>query len=466
MYFEQFFVKGLGCMSYLVGCKATGEAAVIDPDRDVRRYLDGAAREQLRITLIIETHLHADHVSGNTALAKITGAPIAVHEQGRAAFPHQAVSEGDMLTLGNIRLRVRHTPGHTPESISLEVIDTTRSPQPWFVLTGDTLFVGDVGRPDLVGAAAAHSLALDLHHSLFDGLLALDDMVAVYPGHGAGSLCGKSIGDTRSTTIGFERRFNAALTPVDREAFASRMVEHLPPQPGNFSLIKQMNIAGPNIFAPDARAFTPADAVQALAGGQTSVLDLRPADARNAAALVGIPWLPPDEQLHNRIGFVIPLHQRVMLILGHPAQFDEFAYMLGRVGYDQVVGYTAGSLAQWRQAGVVIEDQRPREITPEQLEARLARATPPLVVDVREAWEYAGGHVPGAQNIPLGMLLSHLGDLPTDREVAVICEGGSRSLAGAAAIDQIARHPVYSVAGGTQAWLALHAAQHQSPRRP
>lgn len=457
MYFEQYFIKGLGCMSYLIGCKATGEAVVIDPDRDITRYLDAAQRENLRITHILETHLHADHVSGNTALAQATGATIYVHANGHAKFPHHAVHDGDVLTLGNIWLRVRFTPGHTPESISLEVIDTTRSDEVWFVLTGDTLFVGDVGRPDLVGGGTARGLALDLHESLFHRLLELEDMVAVYPGHGAGSLCGKSIGDTRSTTIGFERRHNTALRPADRETFASHMTEHLPPQPGNFSVIKQVNIAGPAILTGKVTVFSPAQAKQMLADGKTTILDLRPAEVRDQLALTGIPWLPPDEQVHNRVGFVVPVDHQVILLLGHPSQFAEFAAMLARVGYDHVLGFTVGSVSEWVKAGFVAEQNRPRQISPAQLDEMLAQPEPPLVVDVREAWEFEQGHVPDAVNVPLGSLLPRLSEFATGREVVVICEAGSRSLGGAAALDRVALHPAYSVEGGTAAWLKQHA---------
>jgi glyoxylase-like metal-dependent hydrolase (beta-lactamase superfamily II) len=205
MFTQQFFVEGLGCASYMVGCEAQGIAAVIDPDREVQKYLDVAASRGLNITHIIETHLHADHVSGNTDLAARTGADIYVHEASDAEYEHKNLKHHDIIELGNIRLRVMHTPGHTPESITLLVSDTTRAEEPWLALTGDTLFVGDIGRPDLVGVEAARGLARNMHESLFEKILPLNDSLLIYPGHGAGSLCGKSIGAMRSTTLGFER---------------------------------------------------------------------------------------------------------------------------------------------------------------------------------------------------------------------------------------------------------------------
>ena len=245
MFTQQFFVEGLGCASYMVGCEAKGIAAVIDPDREVRKYLDVAASRGLKITHIIETHLHADHVSGNTDLAARTGADIYVHEASGAEYPHKPLKHDDIIELGNIRLRVLHTPGHTPESITLLISDTTRAEEPWLALTGDTLFVGDIGRPDLVGAEAARGLASNMYESLFGKILPLNDSLMIYPGHGAGSLCGKSIGSMRSTTLGFERKYNPALSPRERDEFVSFAISGLPEQPGNHKRIKAINCKGP-----------------------------------------------------------------------------------------------------------------------------------------------------------------------------------------------------------------------------
>ncbi len=244
MFTQQFFIDGLACASYLIGCEAKGIAAVVDPDRDVRKYLEAAEIRGLKITHIIETHLHADHVSGNTDLAARTGAEIYVHEASAAQFPHNSLKDGDVIELGNVHLRVVHTPGHTPESITLLISDTTRAEEPWLALTGDTLFVGDIGRPDLVGAEAARGLADDMYSTLFEKLLPLNDNLMIYPGHGAGSLCGKSIGAMRSTTLGFERKYNAALSPRERGQFVEFATRDLPEQPGNHQRIKDTEPPG------------------------------------------------------------------------------------------------------------------------------------------------------------------------------------------------------------------------------
>ncbi len=255
--------------------KGAGIAAVIDPDRDIEKYLDTADARGLRITHIIETHLHADHVSGNTELADRTGADIYVHESAGAEFETKPIAEGDALKLGNVVITVRHTPGHTPESVTLLITDKTRADEPWMALTGDTLFVGDIGRPDLVGIEAARALAGQMHNTLETEILPLPDSVMVYPGHGAGSLCGKSIGAVRSTTIGFERRFNPALAPRELNEFIDYAVSDLPEQPGNHTRIKQMNRRGPRPLGDvTPRPITIQESIRHFQQG-AAMLDLR-----------------------------------------------------------------------------------------------------------------------------------------------------------------------------------------------
>ncbi len=300
MYVEQFFVEGLGCASYLVGCEAKGIAAVIDPDRDVERYIDAAQRRGMQITHIIETHLHADHVSGNTDLAARTGATIFIHEAAEAKFAHQPLHDGDVLELGAVRIQVAATPGHTPESITLLIADSTRSAEPWMALTGDLLFVGDVGRPDLVGADAARDLAGQLHESLFDKVMKLEDALLIYPGHGAGSLCGRAIGSVRSTTLGFERKHNPSLQVTDKEAFVEYMTTNLPEQPGNHQRIKAMNRRGPAPLG-EVRpvALSLEDAVPYFRQG-AGLLDIRSKAAYIAEHVPGSVHVEADNQVSNR----------------------------------------------------------------------------------------------------------------------------------------------------------------------
>jgi len=453
MYMEQFFTQGLGCMSYLVGCEAKGVAAVIDPDRDVRRYLDAAAARGLAITHIIETHLHADHVSGNTDLAARTGAPIYIHGAAQAGFPHRPLEGGDVLQLGNVRIDVLHTPGHTPEGVTLLVTDATRSPEPWLALTGDTLFVGDVGRPDLVGAEAARELADQLHGSLFDRLLTLDDGLLLYPGHGAGSLCGRSIGSMRSTTLGFERRSNPSLSVREKPAFVEFMTRDLPEQPGNHRHIKALNRRGPRPLGEIVpRALSAQEAFLHLQRGAV-LLDTRPRPAFIARHVPGAAHLPADDQLSHRVGFVLPAEVPLVLLVEDEAAYRRAVLSLARVGYERVVGYLADGIAGWEAAGLPTTSGDIKDITVAELDTMLSNGHGLVVVDVREPWEYREGHVPGAKLVPLGDLAAQAGELDRDRPTAVICASGNRSQSATALLGQKGFARVYNVLGGTMGWI-------------
>lgn len=455
MYTKQFFVEGLGCASYIVGCEAEGVAAVIDPDRDVRKYLDAADARGLTITHIIETHLHADHVSGNTDLAERTGANIYLHEASGAGFDHKPLHEGEVITLGNIRLKVVHTPGHTPESITLLISDTTRTDEPWLALTGDTLFVGDIGRPDLVGAKAANGLATDMHASLFEKLLPLDDGLLVYPGHGAGSLCGKSIGSMRSTTLGYERKHNPALAPRELDEFVTFATSDLPEQPGNHKRIKSLNRNGVKpLGVVEPKPLSIREAIphfQRSAG----LLDTRLKEEFVQAHVPGSVHLEADDQLSNRIGFVFPPDVPVILLLSDPTDYEQVVYSLARVGYDNVVGYLAEGLDVWEKMGLPITAGDVQDIQPAELNDLLlnGNGSRPVVVDVRETWEYKQGHVPGAVLMPLGQLSTRLDELDVEKPVAVICATGNRSQSASALLGQKGFKTVYNVLGGTTQWM-------------
>jgi hydroxyacylglutathione hydrolase len=451
MYLQQFFTEGLGCASYLVGCEAAGVAAVVDPDRDVKRYLDAAAARDLQITHIIETHLHADHVSGNTDLAAATGASINIHEAAGASFAHESLKADDMLELGNVRIQVLHTPGHTPESISLVISDRTRSTEPWIILTGDTLFVGDVGRPDLVGADAARELAGQLHHSLFEELLKLDDSLLVYPGHGAGSLCGRSIGSMPSTSLGFERRFNPALSVDDRDAFIEYMTNSLPEQPGNHTSIKAMNRSGPwPLGEIIPRAMSLNEAIPYFQRG-AALLDSRPKAAFAEKHVPGSVHLAVDDQLSNRAGFVLPFGAPVILLLEDEKNYRQVVLSLARVGY-QVISYLAGGITDWEAAGLPLVAGDIEDVTPSELNVMLSNGNGLVVVDVREPWEYMQGHVPGSKLIPLGQLAMRADELDPGKPVALICQSGSRSQSAAAVLGQKKFTKIYNVLGGMTDW--------------
>jgi hydroxyacylglutathione hydrolase len=456
MFTQQFFVEGLGCASYMVGCEAQGIAAVIDPDREVQKYLDVAESRGLKITHIVETHLHADHVSGNTDLAARTGADIYVHESSGAEYGQKSLKHEDVIELGNIRLRAIHTPGHTPESITLLVSDTTRAEEPWLALTGDTLFVGDIGRPDLVGIEAARGLANHMYDSLFEKILPLNDSLLIYPGHGAGSLCGKSIGAMRSTTLGFERKYNPSLSPRGRDEFVEFASHGLPEQPGNHTRIKAMNRKGPKPLGNvEAHPLSIQESIPHFQRG-AGLLDTRSKDVYVQAHIPGSVHLEADLQLSNRIGFVFPPDVPVILLLSDPSEYEQVVYSLARVGYDSVVGYLAEGLDVWEKMGLPITSGDIKDVEPSELHALMQSCTNgdcPVVVDVREPWEYRQGHVPGAVLLPLGQLASRLNELHPDRPVAVICASGSRSQSAAALLGQKGFKTVYNVSGGTGAWM-------------
>jgi hydroxyacylglutathione hydrolase len=453
MYSQQFFIDGIGCASYLIGCEAKGVAAVIDPDREVQKYLDAAVSRELNITHIIETHLHADHVSGNSDLANRTGAKIYVHEASGAEFGHQPVRDGDVLKLGNLRLKVVHTPGHTPESITLLVTDTTRSEQPWLALTGDTLFVGDMGRPDLVGAEAANGLASDMYHTIYEKILPLNDGLLIYPGHGAGSLCGKSLGSMRSTTLGYERMSNPALASRNKEEFIAFAVSDLPEQPGNHTRIKAMNRKGVNplgVVKPVPLSIN--EAVPHFQNG-AGLLDTRSREAYTQAHIPGSAHLEADEQLSNRIGFIFPPDAPMILLLNDEAEYERVVYSLARVGYENVVGYLAEGFDVWESMGLPLTAGDVKDIEPQELQEMLQADQPPVVVDVREPWEYQRGHVPGAILIPLAQVAARATELDSEQPVAVICASGNRSQSAAALFGQQGFKTIYNVVGGTGAWI-------------
>lgn len=452
MYVQQFFVDGLGCASYLVGCESQGIAAVIDPERDVRPYVQAAEARGLRITHIIETHLHADHVSGNSELAARTGAETYIHEAANASFPHKALKDGDVIELGRVRIAVTHTPGHTPESITLLVSDTTRADEPWMALTGDTLFVGDVGRPDLVGAEAAKGLANNLYDSLFGNLLKQDDSLMIYPGHGAGSLCGRAIGSVRSTTLGFERRHNPALGITDRAEFVEYMTTNLPEQPGNHVRIKAINRAGPKPLGEvKPRSLSIREAIPYFQRG-AALLDTRSKDEYVAVHVPGSVHLQADDQLSNRVGFVLPPDVPIVLIAEDAATYERVVYALARVGYESIVGFLGEGIQGWQAAGLPVTSGDIQDIEPAELNSMLKSQDRPVVVDVREPWEYAMGHVPGAVLIPLGQLTGRIGELDPNKPVAAICASGSRSQSAAALLGQKGFKKVFNVLGGTDGY--------------
>ena len=453
MYFRQFYLGCLAHASYLIGSK--GEAAVVDPQRDVEQYLREAEAQGLKIKYVIETHLHADFVSGHRELAARTGAGIIFGAKAGATFPHRAVKDGDELQLGNVTLRVMETPGHTPEGISLLVIDTDFSDQPQKVFTGDTLFIGDVGRPDLVGSKGytAQQMAGMLYDSLHDKLLKLADEVEVYPAHGAGSLCGRNISQETSSTIGEQRRFNYALKPMAKEAFVKMVTTDLPEAPTYFSRDAEINRAGAAALdeLPRPAALQPAE-VRELARQGALILDVRPGAAFGAGHVPGAVNIGLGGQFASWAGSLIPMGTPLVIVAEDEAGVSEAVTRLARVGIEQVKGYLGGGMYEWDKAG--LEMAIVAQMPVDELRHQIDEHADLQIVDVRQPAEYQSGHVPGALSVPLQRLTDQLASLDPQRPTAVLCAGGYRSTAGTSILRRRGYHQLFNVVGGTSAWIS------------
>ncbi|HEU4593850.1 MAG TPA: MBL fold metallo-hydrolase [Pyrinomonadaceae bacterium] len=454
MYFKQFYLGCLAHASYLIG--SDGEAAVVDPQRDVGQYVSEAEAEGLKIKYVVETHLHADFVSGHRELAARTGAEIVFGARAGATFPHRAVGDGDELNVGRVTLRVIETPGHTPESISVLVIDNETSPEPRMVLTGDTLFVGDVGRPDLAGARGytTEMMADMLYESLHGKLLRLPDGVEVYPAHGAGSMCGRNISKETFSTIGEQRRVNYALQPMARDEFVRLMTTDLPEQPAYFSFDAEINRAGadPLDALPRPAALTP-HALASLANQGHIVLDVRTAAEFGAGHVPGAINVGLGGQFASWAGSLVALRTPIVLVASTGEQVDEALVRLARVGHESVRGYLRGGMEAWRAHGM--EEATVPQINVGELRRMLDEEPALQVLDVRRPAEYALGHAPRAASAPLSpRLAADIADLRRELPLAVICAGGYRSSAATSILKRLGFHQLFNVEGGTQAWVA------------
>jgi len=452
MHFKQFYLGCLAHASYLVGSE--GEAAVIDPRRDVEEYLEEARAHGLAIKYVIETHLHADFVSGHQELAARTGAEIVFGHRAGAAFPHRAVREGDQIRVGRVVLRILETPGHTPEGISLLVFEDDEARAPSLVLTGDTLFIGDVGRPDLVGSKGftAEQMASLLYDSVQGKLMRLGDDVLVYPAHGAGSLCGRSMSKETFSTMGEQRRSNHALRPMSREEFVRMATSDLPEVPPYFARDVEMNRAGAAPVVAEAlpAALSPAE-VEARARAGATILDVRSAAAFGTAHVPGSLHVGLGGQFASWSGTLLPAEGGVVLVADGETEVGEARVRLSRVGIERVDGFLAGGIAAWQRAGLSLTSLS--HITVSDLHERLPREPALQVLDVRRPAEYAAGHLPRAVNVPLDRLAAGE-DVPLDTSgpIAVVCAGGYRSSAAGSLLQRRGLANLINVVGGTAAW--------------
>jgi hydroxyacylglutathione hydrolase len=451
MYFKQFYLGCLAHASYLIG--SDGEAAVIDPQRDVEQYVREADAQGLTIKYVIETHLHADFVSGHRELAARTGAEIVFGAKAGATFPHRAVKEGDEIRIGKVTLRFLETPGHTPEGISALVIDTEVSNEPQKVLTGDTLFIGDVGRPDLVGSRGftAEAMAGMLYDSLHDKLLKLDDRVEVYPAHGAGSLCGRNLSKETSSTIGEQRKFNYALKAMTKDEFVKMMTTDLPEAPKYFSMDAQLNREGAGALEalPRPAALAPEE-VNKLAQAGYTVLDVRPGAAFGTAHIPGALNIGLGGQFASWAGSLLSPETPLIIVAEDEAGVDEAVTRLARVGIESVKGYLAGGMYAWDQVG--LETASLRQMPVDELRSRIDEKSDLQILDVRRPAEYQSGHIPGAISAELAHLEEQAGQLDPERPTAVACAGGYRSSAAASLLQRKGFRDLYNVVGGTSAW--------------
>jgi len=448
MYFEQCYLGCLAHASYIL--ISQGEAVIVDPQRDVEMYCETAAAHGAKIRHIFETHLHADFVSGHKELAARTGAKIYIGAQANATFPHVAVQDGFELRVGKMSIKVLETPGHTPESICVLITDEKKSPKPWAILTGDTLFLGDVGRPDLSKTHTAAQLAGMLYDSLHEKILTLADDVLVYPAHGAGSLCGRNMRAERSSTVGSERLTNYALQIKDRDEFIRELTSNLPARPEYFLQDAELNRQGAAALSelPELRAI-PADELAAELGNGANVLDVRTGDSFAAAHVPGSVNIALSGQFASWAGIVFGLSARPILIADSEEQLAEARMRLARVGIEDVRGYLRDGVEGWKQAGFALANLK--KISVQTLNG-WQYTTSVHVIDVRRDPEFQAGHIADAFSIPLDGKIGSALPLEPNALIAVHCKSGYRSTIACGLLQRSGFTNVVNVTGGFDAW--------------
>jgi hydroxyacylglutathione hydrolase len=451
MYFNQIAVPGLGCLSYVIGCPKAKAMAVVDPKRDIQDYLNIAREEGMQVTHVFNTHVHADHVSGDQELRYATGADIYIHESAPVQYRHKDITEGDVFEIGAAKIEVLHTPGHTPNAVSLLVTDRARSEEPQMILTGDLLFVGDIGRPDLPGDEILDEQVRNLYNSLYLKLGPYPDHLEVFPAHGEGSLCGRGMSAKKSSTLGYERRANPMLRFPDFESFKAEVMSAFPVRPKSFSHIIQTNLKGaPTLDAcPMDKRLTPQQFEQMIADGATVI------DARDSAAFGGfhIPGsinIGFEKQLANWVGMVVDPASEIVLVVADHEDYDRMVTELHRIGYDLIFGYLSGGIMAWLMSGRAVDQLE--QTSPQQLSARLA-GNGIRVIDVRTPAEWQSGHIAQAEHFPLTRILEgQYPQAPKDDELVLHCGSGYRSNIAASLLRQAGFSKVKSLAGGAFAW--------------
>ncbi len=467
MLLKRFYDDKLAQASFLVGCAATGEALVIDPNRDVDQYLRAAEAEGVRITHVTETHIHADFVSGSRELATRTGAQLILSDEGDAdwkyAFAREAgarlVKDGDRFMVGNLKVEVLHTPGHTPEHVSFILTDTPATDRPMGVFTGDFIFAGDVGRPDLLEKAAKMVGTMEAGaRTLFRSIQRfkqLPDYLQLWPGHGAGSACGKSLGAVPSTTLGYEKLANWGLATNDEALFVQQVLAGQPEPPKYFAEMKRINKEGPRVLhgfhrperLPETRLG------QVLADGGV-VIDTRPWSEFAVGHVPGTINIPLNKSFTTWAGWLVPYDGPFYLIVDDACTqcVDEAVRDLAMIGLDQTTGYFGrDTIEAWAADHHQLASIR--QISSSELAAEMRKGSV-TVVDVRGATEWEAGRLPGVPNIPLGYLTERLGEIPQNKPIVVQCQGGARSAIAASVLRAKGLENVVNLVGGFAGWQA------------
>jgi hydroxyacylglutathione hydrolase len=465
MFLRRFFEPTIAQTSYLIGCAEAGEAIVIDPNRDVQPYLAAAKSEGARITHVTETHIHADFVSGTRELAARTGASMLLSDEGDAEWKYAFAADpaarrlrhGDRVDIGRVRLEVVHTPGHTPEHLSFLVTDRASAEEPIGAATGDFLFVGDVGRPDLLERAAHIAGTMEVGaRALYRSLQAFSskpDWLQIWPGHGAGSACGKGISAIPQSTLGYEKRFSWAFRAASEAAFVSEVLSGQPDPPKYFARMKQMNQNGPVVLG---RWPTPpriaAEELQGLLAHGDPVVDTRSAEEFAVGHVPGTVNIPLNGSFTNWAGWLLPYDRDLTLIVSSPTALETAVRYLALIGLDRIGGFVGvDAIDAWTGAGSPLGTIA--RIGSEDLAESLKHRGVTLV-DVRNDGEWVGvGHIDGAIHVPLGHLVDRLAQIPRDRPVVVQCQGGSRSAIGASLLRACGYPTVINFSPGISGWI-------------
>jgi hydroxyacylglutathione hydrolase len=462
MKIQQYYLACLSHASYMITDERTKTAAVVDPQRDIDQYLADAKAGGYTIKHVFLTHFHADFIAGHIELRDKAGATIHLGRRAEAEFECVQMKDGDVVEFGDVKLKIMETPGHTPEGISILVYDLAKSAdEPLAVLTGDTLFIGDVGRPDLLASigVTADELADMLYESITNKLVKLPDATLVYPAHGAGSMCGKSLSKETVSTIGEQKKFNYALQPMNREAFKAIVTADQPETPDYFvhdAILNRKERASLGDAMEKTLKPLSLDEVLALGKSGSQLLDVRDGIDFEGGHLKGSLSIALSGKYATWAGSMLS-HEKPIVVIAEEGGEEEAVMRLGRIGLDNVAGYLAGGMNALASRDDLVE--RTERVTAPALAEWLAGKRPdagaaPIVVDVRSEAEHAGGHIADALNIPLTHLDERIGEIPAGRPVAVHCEGGYRSAIAASLLQKLGRRDVHDMVGGYKAWLA------------